>query len=519
MATTIETAPMPSSDFFKPLGLGKKLENSDYLKPNGQPNFTTHKHQRVPQLLEGLKQYGIAFHETHGSNVPPEAVMHDRNAPIPSLVICPKSEWGVSKALKLLKDLELYGKVPVSVKSGGHGYFNGASCSGIMLSLARMTKKWVADDILHLEPGCILGQTIDILAKNHKAVPHGDCFGVGAGGHFLTAGWDLILARKYGLGCQNVIGGRVALWDGSVIDVSENSHPDVLFAMRGGALAEIGVATEIRLRLIQEPPQATWRFTRISQTQLDTVVSHGTFSNALNLPRDVSVSIRFHFEPDQLEPVCSLNVVSLLSLSQTLDSLKRHLGHEVTSLVDDTTAWNKGSLLDIRMLPASDFLSFNRGMLAEMSPEALQADPCKYWKETSVLREMASSYFTSISYWVKPTCEAMFPKLFEKLKSVQHHEARKRMYVLVILGGGRMLDLQDECAMPLGKALSRFELHWDEPEDETWSRAFTNDVARIIQSEKDDGPSRPYRGDIWLKEQAHDVKLLTIFNEYDRRLS
>jgi hypothetical protein len=53
-----------------------------------------------------------------------------------------------------------------------------------------------------------------------------------------------------------------------VVEISETHHPELLYAMRGVALAEVRVATEIRLRLIDEPPLATWRFTPISKKQL-----------------------------------------------------------------------------------------------------------------------------------------------------------------------------------------------------------------------------------------------------------
>jgi len=469
-------------------------------------------------LVKNLKQLGIKTQETDGRTLPPEVVMHDRGAVVPALVISPVSEWGVAQTLKLLKDAEFYSQLPVSVKSGGHGYFNGASCSGLMLNLAGMTRRRIAGDTLFLEPGCVLGQTINILANYRKAVPHGDCFGVGAGGHFLTAGWDLILARRYGLGCQSVIGGRVVLWDGSIVEVDEQNHPDVLYAMRGGAAAGVGVVTEVRLRLIDEPPLATWRFTRISKEQLAICVEHHAFANAVNLPSDISVSFRFNFEPDQLEPVCSFNIVSLLSAQETIRFLKQHLGNDVTSLVADLSAWNEKTLLDLRMLPASDFLAAHPDMLAEVSSSALHDNPLVYWKPTSSKREMASSFFTSISYWVVPNCETMFLDLYAKFQSAQAHPARERMYALVILGGGRMLDLQDECSMPLGQALARFELHWDDPQkEEQWSRHFTHDISSIIQSKVDTAPARPYRGDIWLKEQATDDTLDAILEAYDRR--
>ena len=51
-----------------------------------------------------------------------------------------------------------------------------------------MSRRQVENDILLLKPSYVLGQTIISLANKHKAIPYGDCFGVGAGGHFLTAG-------------------------------------------------------------------------------------------------------------------------------------------------------------------------------------------------------------------------------------------------------------------------------------------------------------------------------------------
>ena len=470
------------------------------------------------KLAEHLSQRGIKVYETDGRSFPPEAAMHDRGAIVPALIVSPHSEWGVVETLKALKELRLYDEFPVSVRSGGHGYFNGASCSGVMINLAGMAKRQIVDDVLYLEPGCVLGQTINTLAAHRKAVPHGDCFGVGAGGHFLTAGWDLILARRYGLGCQSVIGGRVVLWDGTVVEVDEKNHSDLLHAMRGGAVAGAGVVTEIRLRLIDEPPTATWRFTPISIEQLAICVAHSAFANAVNLPRDISVSFRFHFEPHQLEPVCSFNIVSLLTIDETLESLKQHLGDEVTSLVADLTGWTTKSLLDLRMLPASDLLASQPQMLAEVSPVGLHEYPLVYWKRSTSLREMARSFFTSISHWVVPDCEPMLLDLYAAFQSAQTHWARDRMYALVILGGGRISELQHECSMPLGQALARFELHWDDPErEEEWCRSFTDDISNIIQSKADEGPGRPYRGDVWLTEQTRDPRLDAILKGYDRR--
>jgi len=186
--------------------------------------------------------------------------------------------------------------------------------------------------------------------------------------------------------------------------------------------------------------------------------------------------------------VCSFNIVSLLTADETIRCLKQHVGTEVTSLVTDPSAWNEKSLIDVRMLPASEFLAAN----PEVSSAALHE------KQTSSSREMARSFFTSISYWIVPGCETMLLQLYDALQSAQTEPARERIYALVIQGGGRISELQQDCSMPLGQALARFELHWDSPEkEELWCRRFTDNISDIIQSKVDAGPGRPYRGDIW----------------------
>jgi hypothetical protein len=471
----------------------------------------------LDDFLAGLEHYGIKASVPHGRSLPPEAMMHDRAAVVPTIVVSPRSEWGVIETLRLLSSLRLYNQHAVSVRSGGHGYHNGGSCSGIMINLGSMANRRIVDDILHVEPGCMLGQLIGPLANHEKAVPHGDCFGVGAGGHFLTAGWDIALARRYGLGCQSVIGGRIVLWDGSVVDVNEKNHPELLYAMRGGAAAGVGVVTEIRLRLIDQPPRVSCHFQSLSRTQLEIFVAHHAFGSAANLPKDISMSFRFHFESDQPDPVCSLNVVSLLPVEETVECLRDHLGGTVASIIAGRSGWQEKSLKELRMLPASKALAANPQMLEEATPEALHESPLTYWKPTLALREMARSYFTSVSHWVVSECDIFFLELYKAFYSVREKPARARMYALVIQGGGRMTELQHQCSMPLGQALARFEMHWDDPVDEQWSREFTDKISRIMKSKSDSGPSRPYRGDIWLEEQGQDAALDAVLDRYDRR--
>lgn len=463
-------------------------------------------------FLNGLRDRGIGVQVTDGRECPTNALMHDKAAIVPAVIVSPKSEWGVVQTLRLLKTFGLYSRA-VSVKSGGHGYFNGGTCSDIMLDLSSMSKRTITDNVLHLEPGCILAPTVDVLAKHGKAVPHGDCFAVGAGGHFLTAGWDILLTRIYGLGCQSVIGGRVILWDGKTADVTEDSHPDLLHAMRGGAAAGVGVVTEIRLRLHDEPSRVSWRFTPITKEQMtDVCVAQRAFERARSLPREISVSFRFHFELGAQDPSISFNIVSILSAEETIRLLQQHLGLEVTALVSDISCWSEKTMMDLRMLPASETLASNPGMLGEATADAMKENPEVFWSKKWCLREMSRSYFTTISHWVTPDCETMFPELFAAFESARDHPCRERMSALVILGEGRMQELP--CAMPLGGALARFEQHWDSSDEEQQCRDITEKVFDIFKTKGDPAVDRPYRGDIWLPEQGEDMALNKIYARY-----
>ncbi|KAG9249574.1 uncharacterized protein F5Z01DRAFT_668886 [Emericellopsis atlantica] len=467
------------------------------------------------ELQDQLQEQGIRVCLSDGSECPDGALMHDRAAVIPTMTISPKDEREVQIILRTLKRLKLYEQVEVSVKSGGHGYFNGATCNDIMIDLSLMDKRKIQSDILDVEPGCVLGQTIHVLHESQRVVPHGDCFGVGVGGHFLTAGWDILLTRLYGLGCQAVIGGRIVLWDGTIMEVDENNHPDVLHTMRGGAAAGIGIVTKVRLRLEQEPAQVTWCFASISRKQLQGIlVPKCTFSRAMALPKDISVSFRFYYEPGQAFPTCSFNVVSLLSIGDTRARIVGDLGPEAASLIFNGQ-WQQGSVLDFRMLPATQSLIDNPDELRDMTPHKLHNNPHEFWQTKWCAREMGRSYQACVSQWVKTHCESMFLCLYAAFESAQGSPCRERMSALVILGGGKMRE--KDCAMPLGHALARFEQHWDTPEEEQPCRAITKQVCDIIEEYKDSTPGRPYRGDIWLLDQADDEALDRTLRKYDTR--
>ncbi|GAA4014301.1 FAD-binding oxidoreductase [Allokutzneria multivorans] len=69
----------------------------------------------------------------------------------------------------------------------------------------------------------------------------------GAVGSTLSGGMGW-LTRRYGVSAASVVGARVVLADGELVETGESRHPELVWALRGGG-GNFGVVTELRLRL------------------------------------------------------------------------------------------------------------------------------------------------------------------------------------------------------------------------------------------------------------------------------
>lgn len=159
-----------------------------------------------------------------------------------AIVVC-ETEEDVIAAVKLAKENQW----SISVRSGGHHIGGFAVCdNGLMIDVSNMNNVTVDVErkIVEVETGAKSGQLNAETQKYGLAVPLGTASGTGVAGVALSGGIGY-LRGMYGLTCDNIIGATIVTADGEVLEVNEESHPDLLWAIRGGG-GNFGVVTKLQ---------------------------------------------------------------------------------------------------------------------------------------------------------------------------------------------------------------------------------------------------------------------------------
>jgi FAD/FMN-containing dehydrogenase len=170
----------------------------------------------------------------------------------PGLILRCKSAQDVVAAVNLARRHGLY----PSVRCGGHQVAgNALSDGGLTIDLSGMRKVRVdtATGLVHVDGGCLLGDVDAETSKHGVVVPAGIMSETGVGGLALGGGigW---LSRPYGLTCDQFVSLELVLASGEVIEVNKESHPDLLWALRGGG-GNFGVVTRFTLKSYKFGPK------------------------------------------------------------------------------------------------------------------------------------------------------------------------------------------------------------------------------------------------------------------------
>jgi FAD/FMN-containing dehydrogenase len=164
----------------------------------------------------------------------------------PAAVVRVHDASDVARVVKLAREAG----AELAVRSGGHsraGY--GTSEGGIVLDLSEMNAVEIDAEgrTAWAQPGVTAGEYTRATGEDGLATGLGDTAGVGVGGITLSGGIGF-LVRKNGLTIDDVLGAEVVTADGEILEVDDETHTDLFWALRGGG-GNFGVATRLRFRL------------------------------------------------------------------------------------------------------------------------------------------------------------------------------------------------------------------------------------------------------------------------------
>ncbi|TDN92367.1 FAD-binding oxidoreductase [Microbacterium sp. BK668] len=138
----------------------------------------------------------------------------------------------------------------VVVRAGGHS----AWCTlddGVLVDLTALDSVEVVEDpdggaLVRIGGGARWGDVARVLSDRGLGISSGDTASVGVGGLTLGGGIGLMV-RAWGLAADQLVGAQLVTAQGEVVEVTDASHPDLLWALRGGG-GNFGIVTRFDFR-------------------------------------------------------------------------------------------------------------------------------------------------------------------------------------------------------------------------------------------------------------------------------
>jgi FAD/FMN-containing dehydrogenase len=164
----------------------------------------------------------------------------------PTMIVRAAGQGDVARTVTLAAESGMQ----IAVRAGGHSLAGHSSVDGgIVLDLSRMKGLHIDVErrVAWAQPGLTAMEFTQAAAAHGLATPFGDTGSVGIAGLTLGGGigW---LARKYGLAVDALQAVEIVTADGRLITASEDEHPDLFWAVRGGG-GNFGVVTRFQYAL------------------------------------------------------------------------------------------------------------------------------------------------------------------------------------------------------------------------------------------------------------------------------
>src|SRR5580692_2635569 len=164
----------------------------------------------------------------------------------PALIVRCAGAPDVARALEFAQNQNF----PLAVRGGGHNRAGFSVCDGgVVIDLSGMNRVEVdaSKQVARAEAGALVRDLDHATQRFGLATTSGGCPSVGIAGLTLGGGEGLLMS-KYGAACDNLTWAQLVTVDGRQVEASQNSNPDLFWAIRGGG-GKFGVATAREYRL------------------------------------------------------------------------------------------------------------------------------------------------------------------------------------------------------------------------------------------------------------------------------
>jgi FAD/FMN-containing dehydrogenase len=162
---------------------------------------------------------------------------------LPSHIIRPQTADNVAKLVSAFAEAA----IPFTVRSGGHDLQSRSTANGVVqLDLRLLATVQIASDrqTARIGGGASLRDVLGALEPAGLTAPVGNYGSVGYVGWSTYGGYGPYIG-KFGLGTDGIVGARVVLPDGSLIDADER----LLKCLRGGGPSNWGVVVELEIKV------------------------------------------------------------------------------------------------------------------------------------------------------------------------------------------------------------------------------------------------------------------------------
>lgn len=190
---------------------------------------------------------GIILVPTDAQFTPMQISFNKRTMITPTVRVLCLTEHGISVCLQWAQQ----NKVPLAIRCGGHSYEGFSQSPGLVIDTRMMNEILSSSSNTVLVGGGVkLGDLNTFLTAKKLAIPVGSCPTVGVSGHATGGGYGL-LARPFGLACDNLESLSLVTADGQRVTASATENQNLFWACRGGGGGSFGIITRLEFKAHQ----------------------------------------------------------------------------------------------------------------------------------------------------------------------------------------------------------------------------------------------------------------------------